>query len=138
MPNGFCASILQLDSGIYCVTRSADGLLENAQRCQPENESIYSNEAPTEIRLRVTSLADEYEYELTGNSAYNQLTFRIDGAILSVVVDKKANIVDLAEKIAKFSRIQQKLKPSTGREEQYPLNRVIGVRTQQNSERQAG
>ena len=137
MPNGFCASILQLDSGIYCVTRSADGLLENAQRCQPENESIYSNEAPTEIRLRVTSLADEYEYELTGNSAYNQLTFRIDGAILSVVVDKKANIVDLAEKIAKFSRIQQKLKPSAGREEQYPLNRVIGVRTQQNSEHQA-
>jgi len=109
MREGFCASILQLDSNICCVTRSADGLLENAQRCQPENASFYSNEAPTEVRFRVKDLTDEYEYELTGNSAYNQLTFHINGAILSVVVDKQADIVNLAENIAKFTRFQTEL-----------------------------
>ena len=112
MREGFCASILQLDSSICCVTRSADGLLENAQRCQPESESIYSNEAPTEVRFRVKSLTDEYEYELTGNSAYNQLTFPTNGAVLSVVVDKQADIVNLAENIAKFTRIQTELEVS--------------------------
>ena len=114
MREGFCTSILQLDNSICCVTRSADGLLENAQRCQPENASIYSNEAPTEVRFRVKDLMDEYEYELTGNSAYNQLTFSINGAILSVVVDKQADVVNLAENIAKFTRIQTELEVSGG------------------------
>lgn len=114
MRESFCASILQLDSSICCVTRSADGFLENAQRCQPENASIYSNEAPTEVRFRVKDLTDEYEYELTGNSAFNQFTFPINGAILSVVVDKQADIVNLAENIAKFTRIQTELEASGG------------------------
>ncbi len=121
MREGFCASILRLNSSICCVTRSADGLLENAQRCQPENESIYSNEAPTEVRFRVKSLTDECEYDLTGNSAYNQLTFPMNGAILSVVVDKQTDIVNLAENIAKFTRTQQDSKLPSVREEQYPL-----------------
>lgn len=138
MRESFCASILQLDRSICCVTRSAEGLLENSQRCQPENESIYSNEAPTQVRFMVKSLTDEYEYELTGNSAYSQLTFSIDGGILSVVVEKQADIVNLAENIAKFIRIQQNLKLPAGREEQYPLSRVTAARTQQNREHQVG
>ncbi|MGD0423940.1 MAG: hypothetical protein ABSA92_10850 [Candidatus Bathyarchaeia archaeon] len=128
MREGFCASILRLDSSICCVTRSADGLLENAQRCQPENESIYSNEAPTEVRFRVKSLTDECEYELTGNSAYNQLTFPMNGALLSVVVDKQADIVNLAENIAKFTRTQQDSKLPSVREE-YPLTNPAKPRT---------
>ena len=129
MREDFCTSILQLDSSVCCVTRSADGLLENAQRCQPENASIYSNEEPTEIRFRVNDVMDEYEYELTGNSAYNQLTFLVDRAILSVVVDnKQADVVNLAENIAKFARIQQNSKPLVGSEENHPLSCVREVR----------
>jgi len=126
MRDGFCASILQLDRSICCVTRSANGLLENAQRCQPENESIYLNEAPTDIRFKVKDLTEAFEYELAGNSAYNQLTFRVNGAVLSVVVDKKADIVNLAERVAKYSRIQNS-KLEAKREEQYPLNHVMGT-----------
>jgi len=130
MHEGFCASILQLDSNICCVTRSADRLLENAQRCQPENASIYSSEKPLGVRFRVTDLMDEYEYELASNSAYNQLTFPMDGGILSVVIDnKRVDVVNLAENIAKLARIQQHPK-LVGREEQYPLNRVTGTRIQ--------
>ena len=129
MQESFCASILQLDSSICCVTRSADGLLENAQRCQPANASIYSSEKPTEVRFRVTDLTDEYEYELAGNAAYNQLTFPIDGATLSVVIDnKQVDVIDLAENIAKLARIQQNSKILAGREEQYPLSRARGAR----------
>jgi hypothetical protein len=138
MREGICTSILRLNSAICCVTRSADGLLENAQRCQPENESIYSNEAPTEIRFKVKDFADDYEYDLTGNSAYDQLTFSIDGSTLSVVVAKQADIVNLAESIVKFIRTQQNLRPRVERELQYPLSRVTGPRTQQNRERHVG
>jgi len=131
MRQGFCASILQLDSSICCVTRSADRLLENAQRCQSENASIYASEEPTEMRFTVRDLTDEYEYELTGNSAYNQLTFSVDGAILSVVIDnKQADVVNLAENIAKLARIQQNSKVPARREEQYPASRVTGTRIQ--------
>ena len=129
MNEGICASILQLDSGICCVTRSADRLLENAQRCQSENASIYSGERPTELNFKVTDLTDEYEYELAGNSAYNQLTFAVDGAVLSVVVDnKQVDVVNLAENIAKLARIQQNQSVLTSNE-QYPLNRISGART---------
>jgi len=129
MNEGICASILQLDSGICCVTRSADRLLENAQRCQSENASIYSGERPTELNFKVTDLTDEYEYELAGNSAYNQLTFAVDGAVLSVVVDnKQVDVVNLAENIAKLARIQQNQSVLTSNE-QYPLNRITGART---------
>ena len=129
MNEGICASILQLDSGICCATRSADKLLENAQRCQSENASIYSGERPTEVNFRVTDLTDEYEYELAGNSAYNQLTFPVDGAVLSVVVDnKQVDVVNLAESIAKLARIQQN-QPILTSSEQYPLNRVTGAGT---------
>ena len=132
MHEGICASILQLDNSICCVTRSADKLLENAQRCQPENASIYSSEKPTDVRFRVTDLTDEYEYELASNSAYDQLTFPIDGAILSVVIDSKhVDVVNLAENIAKLARIQQNIaKPVAGRQEQYPLSRIAGARIQ--------
>ena len=129
MNEGFCASILQLDRNICCVTRSAEKLLENAQRCQPENASIYSSEKPTEVRFKVTDLTDGYEYELAGNSTYNQLTFPIDGATLSVVIDnKQVDVVNLAENITKLARIQQNLKLLAGREEQYPLSRVTRAR----------
>ena len=125
MYEGFCASILQLDSSICCVTRSVDRLLENAQRCQSENASIYASEEPTEARFIVRDLTDEYEYELAGNSAYNQLTFLVDGAILSVVVDNKhADVVNLAEDIAKLARIQQDSKVLARLEERYPMSRV--------------
>jgi len=128
MNEGICASILQLNNGICCVTRSADRLLENAQRCQSENASIYSGEKPTEVTFRVTDLTDEYEYELSGNSAYNQLTFPVDGAVLSVVVDnKQVDVVELAENIAKLARIQQNQPLITDRE-QYAMNRVTGAR----------
>jgi len=129
MNEGICASILQLNNGICCVTRSADRLLENAQRCQSENASIYSGERPTEVNFKVTDLTDEYEYELAGNSAYNQLTFAVDGAVLSVVVDnKQVDVVNLAENIAKLARIQQN-QPVLTSNEQYPLNRITGART---------
>jgi hypothetical protein len=131
MREGFCASILQLDSNICCVTRSADKLLENAQRCQSENASIYASEKPTEVRFRVRDLMDEYEYDLASNSAYSQLTFQVDGAILSVVVDnKQTDVVNLAENIARLARIQQNSKVLARREEQYPMNRVTGARIQ--------
>ena len=121
MREGFCASILQLDSSICCVTRSANTLLENAQRCQSENASIYASENPTGQRFTVRDLTDEYEYELACNSAYNQLTFPVDGAILSVVVDnKQAGVVNLAENIAKLTRIEQNSKALTRREEHCP------------------
>jgi len=128
MNEGICASILQLNNGICCVTRSADRLLENAQRCQSENASIYSGEKSTEVTFRVTDLTDEYEYELAGNSAYNQLTFPVDGAVLSVVVDnKQVDVVELAENIAKLARIQQN-QPLITDSEQYAMNRVTGAR----------
>ena len=128
MHEGFCASILQLDNSICCVTRSDGRLLENAQRCQPENASIYSGEVLAEVRFRVKDLMDEYEYVLTSNSAYDQLTFPVDGAILSVVVDKHADVVDLAENIAKFARIQLSTKFLSEHNEQYALSAVTGVR----------
>jgi hypothetical protein len=127
MSEGFCASILQLDNSICCVTCSDGRLLENAQRCQSENASIYSGEVLAELRFRVKDLMDECEYVLTGNSAYDQLTFPIDGAILSVVVDKHADIVNLAENIAKFARIQLSSKLSEHNEE-YALSAVTGAR----------
>jgi len=123
-----CASILRLDSSICCVTRSADGLLENAQRCQPENESIYSNEAPTDVSFKVTSLTDGYEYYLTGNSAYNQLTFPMSGAVLSVVLEKHADAVNLAGKIAKFTKTQNLNQLLEG-PEKYPLSPIAEART---------
>jgi len=129
MNDGICASILRLDSGICCATRSADRLLENAQRCQSENANIYSGERPTAVNFKVTDLTDEYEYELAGNSAYNQLTFSVDGAVLSVVVDnEQVDVVNLAENIAKLARIQQNQSVLSSNE-QYPLNRVTRVRT---------
>jgi hypothetical protein len=83
------------------------------------------------VRFKVRDLTDEYEYELTGNSAYNQLTFFVDRAILSVVVaNKQADVVNLAENIAKLARIQQNSKVLARREEQYPVSRVTGARIQ--------
>ena len=77
------------------------------------------------------SLTNEYEYELTGNSAYNQLTFPTNGAILSVVVDKQADIVNLAENIAKFTRTEQDSKLPSVRE--ISIESRHGNRIQQNA-----
>lgn len=136
MREGFCASLLQMDASICCVTRSTDRLLENAQRCQPENQNIYANEEPNATRFKVTDLTDGYQYELTGNRSYYQLTFPLSGDILSVVIDnKQADVVNLAESIAKFARIQQDSKVLVRREEQYAVHRVAEARIRQHINR---
>jgi hypothetical protein len=125
MREGICTSILQLDSNICCVTRSTDKLLENAQRCQSEDDNVYVSEEPNEIRFKVRDLTDGYQYELTGNPSYYQLTFFINEEVLSVVINStQVDIVRLAENIAKFIRIQQNTKVLARREEQYPMNRI--------------
>lgn len=130
MREGFCAAILQLDPNICCVTRSTDKLLENAQRCQPENDNAYVSEEPNEVRFKVRDLTDGYHYELTGNPSYYQLTFFINEEILSVVIDNtQVDIIHLAENIAKLARIQQNAKVLARREEQYPVNRITEART---------
>jgi hypothetical protein len=126
MPESFCASILQLNPNILSVTRSTDRLLENAQRCLPENDNAYISEEPNEARFKVRDLTDGYQYELTGNSPYYELKFFINEDILSVVIDKtQVDVVNLAENIAKLARIQQNAKVLARREEQYPVNRVM-------------
>jgi hypothetical protein len=127
MREGFCASILQMDASIYCVTRSADRFLENAQRCQSENHNIFANEEPNAIKFRLTDLVDGYQYELASNRSYYQLTFPVSGDILSVVIDKQADVVNLAERIVKFARIQQDSKVPA-RRELYPVHRVTEAR----------
>jgi hypothetical protein len=128
MREGFCASILQMDASICCVTRTADRLLENAQRCQSEDHSIFANEEPNAMRFRVTDFMDGYQYELAVHPSYYQLTFPVSDNILSVVIDKQADVVNLAKRIAKFARIQQDSKVLTLREEQYPVHRVTEAR----------
>ena len=86
MRGGFCASILQLDPGICCVTRSATQLLENAQRCRYEGEYASISEEQ-QLRFHVTDLSDEYQYEFTGDESYYQITFLNNEDRLSVVVD---------------------------------------------------
>ena len=75
------------------------------------------------MKYRVRDLIDGYDYELSSNRSYYQLTFPMNAGILSVVIGNVeiVDVVNIADSIARFARIKQN---SNGprREEQYLMN----------------
>jgi len=124
MRDDFCASILRLDPGICCVTRSTTELLENAQRCRYEGEYASISEEQ-QLRFHVSDLSDEYQYEFTGNESYYQITFLNNEDRLSVVVDNgQVDVVYLADDIARLVAIQESSRAISQSDERYPVIQI--------------
>jgi hypothetical protein len=104
MTENFCSSIIQLDTHICSVTRTTDRLLENAQRCQCEDECTSMSKEPSQLRFSVRDLTERYQYELTSNSSFHQLTFSIGDEHLTVLVSNRhVDVVNLADRIAELA-----------------------------------
>jgi len=124
----FCASILQLDPGICCVTQSTTELLENVQRCRYESEYTQVSEEQ-QLRFHITDLSIGYQYEFAGNESYYQITFLNNDDKLTVVVDnKQIDMVYLADDISKFVAIQESSRAISQSEKQFPVIRTATPR----------
>lgn len=103
MQEGMCSLILQSDSRILRVARETDQMLEVlCKRAHPEIDCIDST--PERLRFHVTDLLEGYQYELSDHELFRRLTFHLTDAKLTVDVDVRANIPDLAEDVAKLAK----------------------------------